>query len=356
MKCLSVSFRNAGLALREKLAFSPDEREHLRERLGKCVILCTCCRTELYLTGDISDALEILAEYAGSSTAQIVRIYEGEGALRHLFRVACGADSAILGEDEVLRQVKEAYSEAGELETELNTAFQAAVTCAKRIKTETALSKTPASAATVAANMAAHFKETVTVLMIGASGKIGSATLRNLLTHKNVRVIQTVHKHSGISGAECIDHSDRYKYLNEADCVISSTASPHFTVTADRAAEAITDNKKRLFIDLAVPHDIERAVGELDSTTLLDIDDINRLAEQGNELRRSAAEQAEDIISEELEEFLKKSAFREFLPQLGEIKERAGKLTLDELIYHLRSELDAAQFSAVLRAMERLGS
>ena len=351
MKALSISFRGADINIRDRLVFTPEIRLRLRERIGG-VVLCTCCRTELYFSGDVGAAIRALSEFSGIDTARYVRVYEGEDAIKHLFRVACGLDSAIIGEDEILRQVKEAYSEAGDAGTELNTAFQAAIACAKRIKTETQLSNTPVSAATIAANEAARFRENVTVLMIGASGKIGSSTLRNLTAHKNVNVITTVRVHGCTHGGSCVDYEDRYGYMDRADCIISATSNPHFTITAERLSQVLTERKPRLFIDLAVPRDIEEAVGALDGVRLMNIDDINLLARHGGEQRMNAARQAGYIINEETDSLQKRLALSAFIPVMGRLRKEHPRF--DRLIYHLRDELDPAQFSAILREMERL--
>ena len=363
MLCLSINYRKADALVRERFAFDKEKRSKLRHALGSSVVLCTCNRTELFFSDSDPDrAAALLSKLSGvEDTAELLYSYEGNGAVRHLFRVASGLDSMIIGEDEILRQVKEAYSEAAEdgtTSTELNTVFQAAVTAAKRVKTETALSKTPASAATVAANEAAGSGEAVNILMIGSSGKIGSSTLKNLLCHPNVHITRTSRSHSGIAldrkNVRTVAYDDRYKYADEADCIISSTSSPHFTLTAKRLREALHTRKPRLLIDLAVPHDIERGVSELDGVRLIDIDDIGAAAQQGCELKMSAAEQAESIIEEELDELLKKLTFSRFLPGLAEAKRAAGKLTFEKLLYKLRDGLNSEQFSAVLDIIGKL--
>jgi len=346
MKALGINYRNADVSVRERFSFAADKRAEIRSALGHAVVLCTCNRTELYFTeSTIEKASALLAEYSGiDSISEYLRIYEGEKALRHLFRVASGIDSMIIGEDEILRQVKEAYAEAANnTDFELNTAFQAAITAAKRIKTETALSKTPVSAATIAANEAAKLGKNVNILMIGASGKIGSATLKNLLPQQYENV-------------STVPYDERYKYADSADCIISATASPHFTVTVKRLKAALKTDKPRLLIDLAVPPDIERSVAEIDGVRLIGIDDLGELARHNNELKMSAAEQAENIISEELDELRKKLAFHEFLPRLDDARSSAEKLKFDELLYRLRDGLTAGQFAAVLDVLGRLGA
>ena len=356
MKAIGINYRNAGVPVRGKLSFGPDERAALRGKLGASVIICTCGRTEIYFTeADTETVTKLLAEKAGSGISEYLLAYENEGAMRHLFRVASGIDSMIIGEDEILRQVREAFGEAadsGSTDFELNTVFQAAITAAKRVKTETALSKTPASAATIAANEAAKLGADVNVLMIGASGQIGGSTLRNLLPHANVHITQTARAHKAgtmqYEGVRTVPYDSRYELMNDADCIISATASPHFTVTADRLKAALKTGKPRLLIDLAVPPDIERSVTEIAGIRLIGIDDLAELAKRGNELRLSAAEQAETIISEELDGLLKKLALHAFLPKMETAGKAVSALTFDKMIYRLRDGLDSSQFAAVL--------
>ncbi len=363
MKALSINYRKADVSVRERFSFDAEKRTEIRAALGKSVVLCTCNRTELYFTeATVEKASALLAEYSGfDSISEYLRIYEGEKSLRHLFRVASGIDSMIIGEDEILRQVKEAYAESvGSTDFELNTVFQAAITAAKRIKTETALSKTPVSAATIAANEAAKLGKNVNILMIGASGKIGSATLKNLMPHANVHITQTARAHNAgtmqYENVSTVPYDERYEYADSADCIISATASPHFTVTVKRLKAALKTDKPRLLIDLAVPPDIERSVAEIDGVRLIGIDDLGELAKRGNELKMTAAEQAGGIISEELDELQKKLTFHEFLPRLDDARSTAEKLKFDGLLYRLRDGLDSSQFAAVLDVLGRLGA
>ena len=362
MNCLSINYKKADADVREKFAFPPETRAVLRASLGNSVVLCTCNRTEIYFSdSDPGTAAALLAEYSGTDgVSEYLRTYSGTSAIRHLYRVACGIDSMIIGEDEILRQVKEAYAEAADqhcTDFELNTVFQAAMTCAKRIKTETALSRIPVSAATIAANEAAAMGECVNVLMIGASGKIGSSVLKNLLPRPNVHITQTARAHAAgymhYDNTETVPYDRRYEYMDAADCIISATSSPHYTVTGNRFRAAVNTVKPRLLIDLAVPADIERAVLRTEGVRLIGIDDLGELARTNNELKMSAAEQAESIIDEEIDELLKKLAFHAFLPKLAEVREAVSRLTFDEMLYRLRDGLDSAQFSAVLGVLGR---
>ncbi|MBQ8921633.1 MAG: glutamyl-tRNA reductase [Oscillospiraceae bacterium] len=372
MYLFSIHYRNAPVEIRSRFAFSEAERRALKAALSEQniplrVILCTCNRTELYFSGDeipTAAILPVLAAFSGmpqDGLSDFLRMYCGDAALRHLFRTACGADSMILGEDEILRQVKEAYAEAAEqeqLDFETNAVFQAAIACAKRIKTDTALSSTPVSAATIAANEAANFAEQVHVLMIGASGQIGSAVLKNLLAHKNVSVTVTQRTKGHISllpeAVRCIPYADRYAHADRADCIISATASPHFTVTAKQLAGALHTQKPRLLIDLAVPQDIEPAAAALDGIRYLSIDDFEQLAQENRSLRESIAVQAEHIIAEETDELKKKLIYRELLPEMPQISRYLSQHDPLLLIYKMKADADSRSFAQLAEVLRRI--
>lgn len=370
MYAYSIHYRRAPIEIRSRFAFSSDIRTKLSaaltaEGVSGHVILCTCNRTELYLSGDVNhDISTLLAAYSGMAQDEIssyLRTYYADSAYRHLFRTACGADSMILGEDEILRQVKSAYAESIERQTadfEIHTAFQAAIACAKRIKTDTALSNTPVSAATIAANEAAKCGESVRVLMIGAGGQIGSSTLKNLLAHKNVSVTVTVRSGSAAivpEGVQTLPYAERYAYMDDADCIISATASPHFTVTAKQFADALHTQKPRLLIDLAVPRDIEPAAGLLPDARLINIDEFAQLARENRTLRESMAVQADSIIAEEIDALKKKLLFHNLLPELSQITQRMAEIPPEQLIYQLKDALDSRAFAAVAKALRTIG-
>ncbi|MDD6345823.1 MAG: glutamyl-tRNA reductase, partial [Oscillospiraceae bacterium] len=163
MNCLSISYKNADIDIRKKFAFPEDVQKAFSEKLiycgnvQECVILCTCNRTEVYFCGNknsVSDVKKFLSEYSGISESDFIRyirFFSKKNAVSHLFRVACGIESMVIGEDEILGQLKKAYSLAYENKTvshRLNIIFQSAVTCAKKVKTDTELSKTSVSTAT----------------------------------------------------------------------------------------------------------------------------------------------------------------------------------------------------------------
>ena len=298
-----------------------------------------------------------MSEYSGIPEAEFIRcirFFSGKNALNHLFRVACGIESMVIGEDEILGQLKKAYKLAYENHTvshTLNIIFQSAVTCAKKIKTDTELSKTSVSTATLASNEASKLCENVKVLIIGATGKIGSSVFKNLLSHKNVsiKVTQRNSRNNFLNlKAETVDYNERYKYIKESDCIISATSSPHYTITLDRMTDFIDDGKKRLFIDLAVPPDIDESIAEYKNVSLFGIDYFEKLAEINNNLKTDSIERSGQIISEEIKNLENRLAMHQFMPELERVKKNFSGQSLEKILYKMKSELNSESFSDVL--------
>ena len=371
MNCLSVSFRTADINIRKRLAFDSSQKKTIVSALtsegGECVVLCTCNRTEIYCLADKKTAMDVLSEVSGMAKTKLaphISVYCEHKAEEHHFRLACGMESMIIGEDEILRQIRKAYQEAVEMKSAgaaVHSLFQAAVTCAKRVRNETRISTAPLSAATIAANAAAAFADKVRVLVIGSTGSIGSSVLKNLITHKNVTAAMTIRRHGGklvipdIPDAETIDYADRYDALERFDCVISATSSPHYVLTREQIESSLSDKKRLLLIDLAVPPDIEASSAEIDGVTLLDIDHFAELARQNNVTRMSSAKEAEVIIAEELDTMRKKLLFHDFLPDMEKAAGYLKSLSAEKIIYLLRDELDSNCLKRVLDTLRRGG-
>ena len=372
MECISISHKTAASGERQKF-YIPGETagdflKKVRAAAGveQCVLLSTCNRTEIYVQGEenrFPGLEETLADFSGSESEQIrnlARRYQGRKALRHLFRVVCGMESMVLGEDEILGQTRDAYmsaKEAGNTGFELNSAFQAALACAKRVKTETMISKTAVSVATLAASEVARLPLShKTVLLMGSSGQMGSIILKNLLSQKNVRIIATVRSHNGIclsGGGQVthVDYQERYAALEEADAVISATASPHYTLTAGRVQKAIRTGKERLFLDISMPPDLDAQIGKLAHCRLVALDDVKGLARENNRRKQQAFADAEEILEEELEKLCKTLAFHRFTEVDAQWKERYAGCSGEKLLYLLRDGLDSGSFERVLQTL-----
>lgn len=378
MDCVSVTYQSAPLWVREKVAFRGESLAAFyaaarRAGLASCVLLSTCNRTELFFCGgDMRAAERLMAGQSGAPLAELLpffRIYQGEGAARHLFKVACGIDSMLVGEDEILGQVKDAFAAAaGEGMTgyELNTVFRAAVTWAKKIKTETMLSKTPVSIATLAANAVARLPvPEKKVLIIGASGKMGLTVMKNLAGRGNIRIFGTFRSHNallaqtaGKADATLVPYEERYAYMDEMDAVISATSSPHYTVTKSQLAPMLRQEKERLFLDISVPPDMDGEIATLAGVRLRNIDDFRELAKTNNDLKRQEASHAEKMVEQGLDEWKRDVLLHDFLPELPAVRERMEGTPFEKLVYKAKAGMDAGQFAAllaVLREMEAEG-
>ncbi len=376
MECISISHKTAEAKKRQRCFIPKENRkdylQKIRELCGveQCVVLSTCNRTEIYVKGRenrFRDLEAALAETAGSDAQWIrslVRRYQGAGAIRHLFRVTCGMESMVIGEDEILGQVRDAYKyakDAGYTGYELDGVFQAALSCAKRVKTETAISKSSVSVATLAANEVFRIPKRVkTVLLIGSTGQMGGIVQKNLLSQENIRVIATVRSHNGVcqSGnprVENVDYRRRYEYLEEADAVVSATSSPHYTMIAKQVEQSIKTDKERLFVDISMPPDMDGDIGGIANCRLVTLDDINRLAQENNRRKSQALADAEEILAQEFDRICKVLAFHRFMEKDAGWKERYEGWSAQKLVYLLRDELDRDSFEAVLEVLGHAG-
>lgn len=376
--CISINFKNAELSIRSKFAFSKSVQKEILckltapDNISQCVLLCTCNRTELYIAGKENcfiDAEKILAEFSQLSEEQLKRyvlIYDYENTINHLFRVCAGIESMVIGEDEILGQVKDAYSFSMKLDKvayELNVIFQSAITCAKKIKTKTSISKTSVSTATLTSNCIAKWNTDVTVLLIGASGKIGSTVLKNLISHSNVKVIVTLRNHNTelemISlvkdNVEFIDYEKRFLFVDRADCIVSATSSPHYTITAADLNKSMTIKKKRLIIDLAVPPDVDENVRQIEGITLYGIDHFNKLAEHNNLIKMDSVEKSKVIINDDIEVLKKELLFHDFLSKKEKVKNNLAGKTFEEILYCFKSKCSAKDFEIVLKTLKEFG-
>jgi glutamyl-tRNA reductase len=186
--------------------------------------------------------------------------------------------------------------------------------------------------------------------------------LKNLASHKNVSVTAAVRSHGGsfelvktAPNVTAVEYSDRYKYADCADCIISATSSPHYTVTAQDLQAAVSADKPRLLIDLAVPPDIDCAVANIKNVRLIGIDYFERLAAENNALKSDSAQTASAMIDEQLDELKKELCFRSFLPQIKSVREGLRDVSFEETLYRMKSRLDSKSLAAVLDVLKTFG-
>lgn len=376
---INISHRTAPVEVRELLAFTGREKRELLNKallldaVTECVLITTCNRTEIYVAGEANAPLEVMkllisfkkADY--QIMAKYLLRYDQERAVKHLFRVTCGLDSMVIGEDEILGQVKEDFAlakEEGATGYFLNTIFRDAISCAKRIKTDTKLSKTPISIGTLTANEVFAFQgknEIKNVLIIGLSGKMGTIVMKNLYHGKGIHITGTIRTHNlpeevimVYPKVKMIDYKKRYDKIKEADIIISATSSPHYTLTCHELKKHIDTDKKRLFIDLSVPMDMDKDIGKLPGVTLIDIDYFKELSESNNLVKLKEAEAAELIIEEYLEESLKEITFRNFLPSIPNLKETLQDSSIESILYRLKNNTSSTDLEIVLKAFQTL--
>lgn len=324
---LGINHQTAPVALRERVAFAQDALApallslHALPVVQEAVLLSTCNRTELYAqTQDNGDALvRWLSHYPQVQTdlsAYLYRHHDAD-AVRHLFRVASGLDSLVLGEPQILGQVKQAWAtsrEVGTLGGQLDRLFQQAFATAKRTRTDTQIGVNPVSVASVAVRLAqdnfANLRDS-TVLLIGAGETIELAA-RHLVEAKVQRLLianrtlahaqELASRHGGIA----LPLSELDKHLAEADVVISATAARSPILHRPQVEHALRQRRHRpmLLLDLAVPRDIADDVSGLSDVFVYTVDDLERAIEDNRRSRREAAQQAEAIIELQTTRFI----------------------------------------------------
>lgn len=375
MNAISINFKSAPLNIRSLFAFTKEEQADFFKSafnslpfLSQCVIVSTCNRCELYFDGEINDIKKMelfLCHYKGTDFEKSLKyfnIYNGEAAVSHLLKVACGITSMVLGEDEILRQIKDAYYFALKQKAvlgEFNTIFKMAITAAKDIKTVTGLSQTPVSIGTLAANEVFSFpKENKTVLIIGATGKIGSITAKNIASKEGIKIIGTSKRYNKedtpILPSDIKMHSfyNRYDFTDEADIIISATSSPHYTITKDELLKSIKTKKERLFIDLAVPRDIDSSVVDIEGCKLYDMDHFKELSKNNNFLKHRQADSAAEYVEKWKDEIIKELTFRHIIDNMESLEKITDKRSIKHLIYSIRKLANKDQTESIDRWLE----
>lgn len=363
-----VNYKTAPLVTREKFSFTASEQKCIVKELAslpdvsECVLVSTCNRTEVYIYSDNcafdSEAVErLLCQARKLSLYEYKKyfyFYSSLRAVRHLFKVAGGLDSMVLGEDQILGQVKGACELAMEMEASgsiLNALFREAVTAAKKVKTFTGLSQNSVSVATLAVKLAwEHFEgrlDEKCAMVIGA-GEIGVLALKNLVSRGVGRIYLTNRTHgkavdlSGIhENIHVVDYNDRYAVMDECDIVISSTTSPHYTITRDMLETSLKDGRERLFIDLAVPRDIDIGIRELCGVRYCNMDDLQLTVERNLDKRLLEVSRAEEILEEHILAFEKWYEFRGVLPAIKEVQRYTAEV-LDAKVAKTLSRLKTA--------------
>lgn len=359
---VGLSHKTAPVAIREKLTFpasvQDDALTHLTrsDGINEAVIVSTCNRTEVYAVassedGGVESVIDFLATYHGLDRHELVRylyIITGESVVRHLFRVVASLDSMVVGEAQILGQVKEAYDHAlnaGATGRAYNKLFRQSFEVGKRVRTETAIGESAVSISYAAVQLAKQVFDSLdgrTVLILGA-GKMSELTAKHLVSNGVTRVLvvnRTFARAEELAErfrGEPVPYERLYEAVGESDIVISSTAATEYVITKADLAPVARHRPRPLFlIDIAVPRDIDPAVNDISSVFLYDIDDLSGVVESNLEERMGEARRAEGIIDEEIAAFFAWVESMEVVPTVAAIRAKAEVIRQMELEKALR--------------------
>jgi glutamyl-tRNA reductase len=351
--CIGLSHRTAPLAVRERLALPPAQQGELLRRLAQApteaMVVSTCNRVELYLAApDTARAREQaraeLEQLGGLEALEHLYEHRGEAALVHLFRVAASLDSMVLGEAQILGQVKESFEQAqgvGAVRGELTRVCAAAFGCAKRVRTETAIGRAATSMASAAVALASKVfdgLEGKTVLLVGA-GEMAELAGRHLkqagASHLLVcnRTFARAEALAAELHGEARPFEELFSLLVQADVVVCSTASPVPLFTRENVGALGKPRKHRplFMVDLAVPRDIAPEVGELEWVHAYDVDDIQKFVADNAAIRAEEAQKAGVLVAQEVARFVRERAVREGVPVLARLRQRAEQIARAEV-------------------------
>ena len=381
VRAVGVSHKTAPVEARERLAISGAELPAflglLKERYGTGYALSTCNRTEIYVSDSSGRASEaslatVLGEFKSVNVADLEQsLYslESEEAVRHLFRVASGVDSMVVGEAQILGQVRSAMSaahNANSIDSILSKLLHMAIRVGRRARHETAISRYSTSISTLAVRLARRLlgeldQHTVLVVSAGEAGKLAARTLvdsgvaRLLVVNRDSeRALELATQLGGVA----VPFEKLAEALSEADIVISSSGATHYLVTRDLASEALAlrDGKPMMFVDIAVPRDIDPEIRNLANAHLFDIDDLQSLAEDNIREREREVERVEEMVDEEVERFAQWWRSLDVVPTISALRQRADEIRRAELSRTLTrmpglSEEERERVDALTRAM-----
>ncbi|MEI7816293.1 MAG: glutamyl-tRNA reductase [Desulfuromonadales bacterium] len=355
---VGLSHKTATVQIREKVAFSPNQIEKPLGELIKLegiiegVIVSTCNRVEIYATtrdiaGGIARIKRFMAEYHHLAFEDIeshLYCYHAEAAIRHVFRVASSLDSMVVGEPQILGQIKTSYGYAAEFKSSgiiLNRFLHKAFSVAKRVRTETKIASSAVSVAFAAVELAKKILGDLsdkTVLLIGA-GEMCELAAKHFLNSgaKGVmvtnRTFERAERLADEFGGEAILFESLFEHLHRADIVLSSTGAPHCIIGPKDAEQAIKKRRSKpiFFIDIAVPRDIDPKVDNVENAYLFTVDHLQEIVQANLAQRSLEAEKAEEIIDQEIGQFHKWLSTLEVTPTIVALRNRFDEIRRAEL-------------------------
>jgi glutamyl-tRNA reductase len=352
---LGLNHKTAPVELRERLAIGPDQLEQATRSLLQApgvvegMILSTCNRVELLtsLQPDAPDLLQFVESYFDIErevVAPHIYEYRQENAVRHLFRVACSLDSMVIGEPQILGQVKSSYlaaRSAGAIRGHLDKVLQRAFVVAKRVRSETQIGSSSVSIASVAVELAKKIfgsLEGRKILLVGA-GKMSEQAARHLMSQGAASVLVANRTHERAEqlaqrfGGRAIGFDDLYACADQADIVITSTGAARPVFRREHAQQFLQQRRGRpmFFIDIAVPRDVDPEVNKLDGIFLYDIDDLQSVAGSHMKERSREAELAEAMILAEVDKYQRRLHALNVAPEIVQLQQSAEQIRLGEL-------------------------
>ena len=355
---LGVNHKTAPVEIREKLAFSEKHLEetfsalHNYPELKEKVILSTCNRVEIYArVGNIDEGINRLKDFVykyhkinDGELENFFYTYFTEDAVEHLFKVSSSLDSMVVGEPQILGQVKDAYSLAKESRATgmiLNQLFEKAFSVAKKVRNETRIAESAVSVSYAAVELAKKIFgdiEGKTIMVIGA-GEMSELAARHLLSSgaKGILVSNRTFDRAVELARDLKGSAIRFDSIEDelvrTDIVISSTGAPHFIIKKEMVERIIHKrrNKPIFFIDIAVPRDVEPAINEIENVFLYDIDDLQNVVNANIKEREKESEKALEIIKKEVGQFLNWIDGLEVVPTIAALREKAEAVRLKEL-------------------------
>ncbi|GAA0078375.1 glutamyl-tRNA reductase [Clostridium sp. CTA-5] len=334
--------KNTPIGIREKLTIQSNKcKEYIKESLkylDEVVILATCNRTEIYFNASFEkeELLKKVFEIFNWNYdyREYVFISEDRKACKHLFEVTCGFHSKILGEDQILGQVKNAYLislHEKAVKLELQRLFQYAVTCGKKFKSESRLYEIPVSSSSIAVNEAIN--RGCKKFMVIGYGDVGRLTMKYLLAHKIeclylvVRNMKIKEEFNNDNIVNVINFDEKNNYINEVDCVISCTSAPHVIVKKD---DITPKGNEILIYDLAVPRDVEDDVKDIERTEVYNIDSISLINDGNKKMRFDKMDSNKFILDKYLNEYYDWRKLRCIASSIKNVKDNS------ELVYEKR--------------------
>ena len=354
---IGLNFRTAPLGVRERFWIPETRRREVAVQLARAegieeaLVLATCNRTEFILWASdpsvaANSVLKFLSDEEELKLCEWKHFYRllDEAALLHVFRVASSLDSMVIGEPQIVGQVKAAWQAARELGTSarfLDAVMQKALTVSKRVRNETAIGNSAVSIPYAAVETALQVFGSLAgrkVLLIGA-GKMGELSARYLANQgvASIGVVNRTFEHAEELakklGGAAIPFEDGRRHMTEADIVISSTASPHTILGRDEAADIMRERQGRplCLVDIAVPRDVDPAVRSVPGIYLYDIDDLKNVIQHNAAEREAAAGEADEIVAAEAKTFRRKLLAERMVPTIVALRQRLDQICRQEL-------------------------